>query len=403
MLGAGGVRRDEGQDDLRRLGRRQVALRLLGRFLEPLPGHAVLAQVDGVRLHEVLDQEVDDPLVEVLAAEEGVAAGGPHLHHAIADFEDRNIERAAAEVVDRDVLVLLALAAQAIGEGGRGRLVQDATDLEPGDHARVLGGLTLGIVEVGGDRDDGLIDALAQVFLGALLQLLQDQGGDLGRGIQAIGRADVGVAVGRLGHLEGRELPRVGHFGGIVLSADQPLDRVERVGGVRDGLALGDLADQAVALRGEGDHGWGGSRPFRVGDDDRLAVLDHGDTGVRGAEIDADNSSHEYLLVGNRHRDPSVVFARLLGHFDQGRTDEPVAHDVSLTVARRDRAILNPGHRLVRKGLVTKGIEFLPGWVLHLHAAIGQGAEDVLECDLHPGPDFLCRALGPERLFERVE
>ena len=110
--------------------------------------------------------------VEVLAAEEGVAGGGDDLEHAVADLEDRDVERAAAEVVDRDLA--LDVAAEAVGERRRGRLVDDADDVEAGDPAGVLGGLALAVVEVGRDRDDGLGDLLAEVLLGDELHLLQD-------------------------------------------------------------------------------------------------------------------------------------------------------------------------------------------------------------------------------------
>jgi hypothetical protein len=43
---------------------------------------------------------VDQALVEVVAAEVRVAVGRLHLEHAVADLEDRDVERAAAEVVD---------------------------------------------------------------------------------------------------------------------------------------------------------------------------------------------------------------------------------------------------------------------------------------------------------------
>ena len=67
-----------------------------------------VAQVDARLLLELRDQVVDDALVEVLAAEVGVAVRAQHLEHAVADLEDRDVERAAAEVEDGDRLALVA-------------------------------------------------------------------------------------------------------------------------------------------------------------------------------------------------------------------------------------------------------------------------------------------------------
>src|SRR5690606_40339676 len=75
-------------------------------------------------------------------------------------------------VEDQDELVLLALL-QAVGERGRGGLVDDAEHVEARDLTGVLGRLTLGVVEVRGHRDDGVGDGLAQVGLGVLLQLAE--------------------------------------------------------------------------------------------------------------------------------------------------------------------------------------------------------------------------------------
>ena len=47
---------------------------------------------------------LDDAAVEVLAAQERVAGRREHLDHALAHLEDRDVEGAAAEVVDRDLL-----------------------------------------------------------------------------------------------------------------------------------------------------------------------------------------------------------------------------------------------------------------------------------------------------------
>ena len=85
-------------------------------------------------------------VVDVVAAEVRVAVGRDDLHDVVADLEDRDVERAAAEVVDGDDLVLLLV--EAVGERRRGGLVDDALHVEAGDAAGVLGGLALGVVEV---------------------------------------------------------------------------------------------------------------------------------------------------------------------------------------------------------------------------------------------------------------
>src|SRR4030095_6223873 len=89
-------------------------LRLLRRLAQALQRHAVLAQVDALALLELAGDPVDDPLVEVVAAKVSVAVGRLHLDDPFADLEDRDVERAAAEVVTRDRLVLLLF--EAVGE-----------------------------------------------------------------------------------------------------------------------------------------------------------------------------------------------------------------------------------------------------------------------------------------------
>jgi hypothetical protein len=184
---------DEGQVDLGLLGGGELDLRLLGRLLQPLQRQPVLAQVDALLALELGGEVVHDPRVEVLAAQEGVAVGGLHLEHAVADLEDRDVEGAAAEVVDRDPAGPLLL--QAVGEGRRGRLVDDAQHLEAGDAAGVLGRLALGVAEVGGDGDDRLRHLVAEVGLGRFLHLGQHMGADLARAVALALHLDPGVAV----------------------------------------------------------------------------------------------------------------------------------------------------------------------------------------------------------------
>src|SRR5713226_2818960 len=96
MLRSGLVGRDEREVDLGLLRRAQLDLRLLRGLLEALQGLTVVAQIDALVLLELVDEPVDDPLVEVVAAEVRVAVRGLHLEDALAELEDRDVERAAA-------------------------------------------------------------------------------------------------------------------------------------------------------------------------------------------------------------------------------------------------------------------------------------------------------------------
>ncbi len=163
MLRTGRVGGDERQVDFGLGRRRQLDLGLFSRFLQPLQRELVAAQVDALLLLEFVGQITDQTHVEVFAAEERIAVGRLHLEHAVADFQHRDIEGAAAKVIDRDGAGLRLV--EAIGERGRGRFVDDAENFEAGDLAGVLGRLTLGVVEVSGNGDDRLLDLLAEMGL----------------------------------------------------------------------------------------------------------------------------------------------------------------------------------------------------------------------------------------------
>src|SRR4026207_1132550 len=75
------------------------------------------------RQHDVHQEEVD-----IVAAEMGIAVGREDLEDAGLDLQDRDIQRAAAQVVDGDDAG--APLVEAVGERRRGRLVDDPQDLE---------------------------------------------------------------------------------------------------------------------------------------------------------------------------------------------------------------------------------------------------------------------------------
>ena len=123
--------------------------------------------------------------IEVAAAEVVVAGRRLHVEHAVEHLEHADVERAAAEVVDEHELLCVEVV-EAVGQRRRGRLVEDAIDVEAGQLAGVLGRLPLRVGEVGRHRDHRLADGPAEVALGVLLQLLEHERRHLLRRVVAL-------------------------------------------------------------------------------------------------------------------------------------------------------------------------------------------------------------------------
>ncbi len=283
------VHRDEGLVDLGLAGAGQLDLGLLGGFLEALQGHLVLGQVDAVLLLELVRQVVDDAHVEVFATQEGVAVGRLDLEEAVVDLEDGHVEGAAAQVIDRDGVAVLLV--QAIGQRRRGRLVDDAQHFETGDLAGVLGGLTLGVVEIGRHGDHRLLDLFAEIAFCGLLHLTEDEGADLAGGILLALGLDPGVAVAAVDDVERQVLLVLGQIRVVEAAPDQALDAEDGVVGVGDCLALGGLPDQSLVI-GEGDDRGRGARAFGILDHPGLRSVHDGDAAVGGPQVDANYFAH---------------------------------------------------------------------------------------------------------------
>src|SRR5215469_1337764 len=173
MLGTARIRRDKRQIDLGLYRGRKLDLGLFCRVTQTLQSHLVPlgAEVESFFFLELLYQPVHDALIDVVATKVSITIRGLHLDHAFANLEDRNIEGAAAEVVDGDGLILLLV--QAVGQSRSCRLVDDALYVETGDSACILRCLTLRVVEVSRYGDHSLSHRPTQIVFRSFLQLLQ--------------------------------------------------------------------------------------------------------------------------------------------------------------------------------------------------------------------------------------
>ena len=241
---------------------------------------------------ELLDKPVQDLLVEVVAPQVGVAVGGLYLEDTVAQLEDGDVEGPSAQVEHGDGGVRLALV-HAVGQGRGGGLVDYSQHLQAGDGAGVLGGLALGVVEVGGHRDNRLGYGFTQLGFGVLLDFLEDKGRDLGRRVTLAGHFDFGVAVGALDDLVGQLLHRRLDLRVVELAAHQPFHGEQGVLRVGHGLSFGNLAH--VAFAGFGVNGHNRRRyPGSLGVFDNLgfAGFDHRRHRVGGSQINAQDFTH---------------------------------------------------------------------------------------------------------------
>ena len=270
VLRAIGIRRDERQVDVRAGGAGQVNLRLFRFLLQALARGTILAQVNAVFLLELIRHIVDNALVEVVAAQAGVAVGGKHFKHAIANVEDGHVERAAAKVVHQNLLVAVLL--KAVRQRSSRRLVDDTQHFQTRDTASVLGRLTLSVIEVRRDGDNRLRDLFAQIGFGGFLHLRQDHSGNVLR--------SVGLAVDVY----------------LVVRAHLTLDGDDGTVGVGHSLTLCDLTDHALAVLGESHDRRRSARAFRVRDNNRLAAFHDRHAAVRRTKVNTNNLAHNLVL-----------------------------------------------------------------------------------------------------------
>ena len=124
-------------------------------------------------LGELLLEVVKEVSVEVLTTQVGVSSSSLDGENTTLDVQKRDIESTTTKIVDEDVPLLVRLSGtETVGDSGGGGLVDDTENVEASNGTGVLGSLTLVVVEVGGDGDDGLLDLLAELGLSDLLHLL---------------------------------------------------------------------------------------------------------------------------------------------------------------------------------------------------------------------------------------
>src|SRR6266478_4263510 len=233
-------------------------------------------------------------IVNVVAAKMSVAVGGKNLENiAVArgdQFEDGNVEGAAAEIVDGDFAALFFV--EAIGEGRSGGLIDEAKNFEAGDFTRILGGLALSIIEIGGDGDDGAVNGFAKISFGPVFQFAQDERGDFWRSENSVAEQNADDVLARRVDAERKQFQFILDI--CRAATHETLHGINRALRLRKQAAACGFANDYIAVRIEADDR--GAKRVAVGTRDtlRLARQRVGvcDEAVSGTEIDSYDSAH---------------------------------------------------------------------------------------------------------------
>ncbi len=115
----------------------------------------------------------------------GVASGCLDLENTVVNSQEGHVKSSSTKIIDND-LTLITGAVETIGDSCCGRFVDNSENVEAGNNSGIFCGLSLVVVEVGGDRDDGVGDLLAQVAFCDLLHFPKDHGGNFFGGERSV-------------------------------------------------------------------------------------------------------------------------------------------------------------------------------------------------------------------------
>ena len=229
----------------------QADLRADALLTEVVVGGEILEGVEAVLFLKGCGGMLDQSVVPVLASKQVVTRGGHHVDLVPVELDQGHVEGAAAKVVHEDLSVLTEVV-QPVGEGSGRRLIDQLEDLEPRHLAGPQRRAPLDVVEVGGDRDHGLVDPVSEAQLGVVLELAENEAGK---------------------HLGVVALPAI-FEGKPVVVADMALDELHHLLGVHDRRLLGVVADDDV-IPFKQNHGGGDAVTLRIREQLGNAVLVH--------------------------------------------------------------------------------------------------------------------------------
>mmetsp|Transcript_8759 Transcript_8759/g.11625 ORF Transcript_8759/g.11625 Transcript_8759/m.11625 type:complete len:260 (-) Transcript_8759:61-840(-) len=228
-----------------------------------------------------------------------VTVGRQDLKHTVVNGKKGDIECTSTKIKDENIGFSSSLV-HTIGNSGGCRFVNNTINLQTSNSSSILGGLTLGIVEIGRDCDDSIVDGLTQECLSCGFHFLQDHGRNFfrskGQNLAVLSNLNDRLVLIRDNLVRDQFLVRL-HRLIIILSTNQSLNVKNCLFGVNGGLIFCGISYQTIAIIHKGNVRRSDTVTLVVRNNLYTTVFEHADTRVGCSKINTNYGSHLRFIL----------------------------------------------------------------------------------------------------------
>ena len=238
---------------------------------------------------------LNDDNVKVFTTKVRVTVRRLDLENALRHLKDRHIEGTTTQIEDGNGGIFLAV--KTVSQSSGSGLVDNTQHFQASNGACVFSSLTLRVIEVSRHGNHGVLDGLAQVARGSVLELADHKGTNLRWRVALSTRLKPSITVRVSNNLEWHIVNVLLHLAVGELATDKTLGGEQSGLRVHDSLTLGGHTHQAFAVLRESNDRGSSTAAFRVLDDAGLLALHDRDTGVGRTQIDTDHRARDLARV----------------------------------------------------------------------------------------------------------
>ncbi|MNB90809.1 NAD-specific glutamate dehydrogenase [compost metagenome] len=302
MFWTGRVCSDVRQVHVGLLRRRELDFGFFCGFFQALHCQRVVTQVNALIFLKLVNEIVDHTAVKVFTTQVGITVGSQNFKRFFAvnfvDFDNRDIESTATEVVYRDSTVA-DFFIQTVCQRSGSRFVDDTFHFQTGDTARIFGCLTLSIVKVCRYGDNRFSYWFAQVIFSRFLHFFQHFCRDLRRCHFLTFYINPRITVISTDDFVRHDGFITLHFFVLEAAANQAFDRKQGVLRVCHGLTFSRLTNQSFTVLGISNDRRRGAIALGVLQHTCSSAIHNRYTRVGSPQVDTNNFTHLNVSTKN--------------------------------------------------------------------------------------------------------